>query len=521
MAAFALLIALPGCVSNEGAQSQPSGTEASALFALPDLEVWYTNTGFLEVKQGSPTYQFYKDLVGVGLWQPYVEWNGGKTYQEQLNLRISAGEPPDVFLAINAMELDLAKSGALLDLTDLLPEKAPHLWNLIPQEEWDIVRSYDPSGERHIYMVPQIRNYTLTGGMIRQDWLDKLGLSMPTNQAEFHDVMVAFKEQDPNGNGIADEIPISGRAEAKYLDILFSMYGVSLSGDMPLWDIYGGELTYSGVTQNMRDALEYVSGLYSEGLIDPECLLNDLAAWKEKLASDLCGTYYHWVQASHEYALDTYNATGAQPDWAVMPPISAPGYEGFYTTPQARTSFIVASATADQYAIDSVMLFLDAYGNTELWDEFQYGVEGMHHDVVDGKKALRPNDYATQENRIIRAYEDVTTVDEVAKFLNSIKTTETAWAIDRSIDNLKKTQGYGKQVAGDGLPNSVYDGYPDIFNRTLYVEYASKIITGEYPIEKFDEFVELWYAKGGSEVTKIAREWYALVQNEGETTEAE
>ena len=49
-------------------------------------------------------------------------------------------------------------------------------------------------------------------------------------------------------------------------------------------------------------------------------------------------------------------------------------------------------------------------------------------------------------------------------------------------------------------------------NRTLYVEYASKIITGEYPIEKFDEFVEKWKASGGEAVTKAAREWYARTQ---------
>lgn len=66
-------------------------------------------------------------------------------------------------------------------------------------------------------------------------------------------------------------------------------------------------------------------------------------------------------------------------------------------------------------------------------------------------------------------------------------------------------------MAGDGIPSSIYADYPDINNRTLFVEYATKIITGEYSIDKFDEFVEKWYATGGEEVTKLAREWYASV----------
>ena len=69
-----------------------------------------------------------------------------------------------------------------------------------------------------------------------------------------------------------------------------------------------------------------------------------------------------------------------------------------------------------------------------------------------------------------------------------------------------------KNIAGDGIPASVYNNYPDIQSRSLYIEYATKIIIGEYPIEKFDEFVEKWYATGGEEVTKAAREWYASVK---------
>ena len=91
-------------------------------------------------------------------------------------------------------------------------------------------------------------------------------------------------------------------------------------------------------------------------------------------------------------------------------------------------------------------------------------------------------------------------------------TEEDAWAIEKSIENAREVQKYGKVIAGDGIPATIYDGCDDIENRTLYVEYASKIIAGEWPIEKFDEFVEKWYAAGGEEVTRAAREWYAATQ---------
>lgn len=43
-----------------------------------DLEVWSGNGGgYLGSEKGSATYNFYKDLLGIGIIEPYVEWNGG------------------------------------------------------------------------------------------------------------------------------------------------------------------------------------------------------------------------------------------------------------------------------------------------------------------------------------------------------------------------------------------------------------------------------------------------------------
>ena len=141
MAATAMVVSmLSGCGSSgESGDKGESKKEASA--SDEDIEIWGTNTGYLPVEAGSELYNFYKEKIGVGIVQPYVEWNGGETYLEQLNLRIAAGDMPDIFAPYNGNEAELIESGALLDLTDLLPEKAPHLWESIPEEVWDAVKA--------------------------------------------------------------------------------------------------------------------------------------------------------------------------------------------------------------------------------------------------------------------------------------------------------------------------------------------------------------------------------------------
>ena len=131
---------------------------------------------------------------------------------------------------------------------------------------------------------------------------------------------------------MADEIPTGGRAEARWMGQLFGQYGIAMWEGYPQWDIYDGELTYSAVTKNMRDCLEWMSGLYAEGLLDPETFLNDKAAWDGKINSGVVGIWEHLPQECYNYAENIYNGTGVKPEIAVLPAISAPGYEGYYTS---------------------------------------------------------------------------------------------------------------------------------------------------------------------------------------------
>ena len=132
--------------------------------------------------------------------------------------------------------------------------------------------------------------------------------------------------------------------------------------------------------------------------------------------------------------------------------------------------------------------------------------------MKDGKAVKLPDDKSSQENQLLNPYSTLATLDFTMDLFNSTSSEDSKWAIDQVTRNMQEAQKYAKVIAGDGMPASVYDSFPDINNRTLYVEYATKIILGQYPISKFDEFVDKWNASGGEEVTKRAREWYAKVQ---------
>lgn len=106
----------------------------------------------------------------------------------------------------------------------------------------------------------------------RQDWMDKLNLEMPTNTEELREVLRAFVNEDPNGNGEKDEIGLIG-ATTWNTPVEFALMGMSFQTVKPdFWLSLGADgesVEFSPSTDAYREGLRYIKSLYDEGLIDP------------------------------------------------------------------------------------------------------------------------------------------------------------------------------------------------------------------------------------------------------------
>lgn len=193
---------------------------------------------------------------------------------EKRGLVLSSGEYPDVFFKSAFSATDLAKYGAegvLIPLQDLIRENMPNLTALLDERDaWQYLEDQDGN----IYSLPEIDFQTpgVTVLWINQLWMDNLGLSEPTSLDELHDVLKAFKEQDPNGNGEADEIPLIATSTNTTIELLMPYFDV-ISFDSSTHTALNenNELYYLPTSDVFYDYLEYVTMLYSEGLLDKNC----------------------------------------------------------------------------------------------------------------------------------------------------------------------------------------------------------------------------------------------------------
>ena len=190
-------------------------------------------------------------------------------------------ELPDILWGIDVGEdnyVEFGEDGYFLDLTDFMEdkEKSAPFWNRLEEldeEHQKTVLETLKADDGSYYGLARIEESLVDvidcQMYINQEWLTALNLEMPTDMQSLYNVLVAFKNQDPNGNGKPDEIPLMGCATASgdIVNYLINCF-IYVNNDR-WWNVdENGKLYLPHTTEQYRQALEYVNRLYKEGLLD-------------------------------------------------------------------------------------------------------------------------------------------------------------------------------------------------------------------------------------------------------------
>lgn len=219
-------------------------------------------------------YQEYEKLSGITIKWDMVPTN---VLTEKRNLILTSGEYPDAFHSARFQAQDLmmyGEQGIFIPLNDLIDKYAPNIKRIFAEDP-DLERGLTmPDG--NIYSLPRIFDPAFTSVLagwkfwINQDFLDALGMDEPETLDELYVFLKGVKENDLNGNGIDDEIPLGVRGDGVLFDILKGSFGLGNKGTAHQHvdlDPETNELRFIPTTEEYRALLEYVHKLYSEGLI--------------------------------------------------------------------------------------------------------------------------------------------------------------------------------------------------------------------------------------------------------------
>ncbi|MAG14055.1 MAG: hypothetical protein CMN78_05615 [Spirochaetales bacterium] len=215
----------------------------------------------------------------------------GQEANTKVPLMYSTDDLPDAFINIGASNNnDYGAQELNIPLEDYIAQYAPNVVRVL--EEMPVAKKWATATDGHMYHLPYINlandSRVVYASFIRQQWLESLGMDIPTDLDEFYDLLVAFKTKDPNGNGKADEIPFSVRWQDGISGIRdwFQPFGTT-SAFMGAVKIRGGEVFATTLEPGYKDAVKYLHRLYAEELMDPEVFTYEQTSVNELLSPKL------------------------------------------------------------------------------------------------------------------------------------------------------------------------------------------------------------------------------------------
>lgn len=413
-----------GCSSKGSggtAQSDPSSEEKSAIneTGFPIVDDKMTVTGF------AGKFFANADWNNIKLWQEYekmtnikVQWDTvhKDNLAEKRNLLLAGGDYPEMFYASAFPRADLlkyGKQGAFIPLNDLINQYAPNFKALM--EKYPVIEKGITMPDGNIYGLPtlydpEFRSVLYGTPWVKTEWLTKLGLQEPQTLDEFYDMLKAFKEKDPNGNGQKDEYAWGGVGTAGIVNYLRGSFGLNYHGTSNInvdTDPASGKVRFIPTDPRYKELLQFVNKLYKDGLLEQDIMSVKSTEVDAKGVEGLLGV----VDNVDPVAI--YNQEG----YVGLPVLKGPhGDQMFSATgsPLGNIGMFVLTDKAKNpaalirwmdyfYSDEGIRMFFmgwkdetykeDAAGNVDYVDEIKNNPEGLNLDQAVGQYLIWPGGY--------------------------------------------------------------------------------------------------------------------------------
>lgn len=405
---------LTGCGSNEEASSNAaqSGTEADANSnAGTDAEAPAEKTGSISVmvydRGNMPTEE---GTLNDNRWTTWIRENAPVAEiefvtipkaeaPETMQMLFAAGEAPDVLPNYEPF-LPFVVNGMVMEISDDMLAKMPNYSMLL--EKYPMMRKSGSVDGQLMYFTKFsniMPNHTV---VIRKDWLDNLGLSLPTTPEEFYDVIYAFTYDDPDGNGQDDTWGINMTTDAQR--VLSHMYGFPNPQKYALDS--NGELYYAW------DRIEAWLG-FCKQIVDNKCVNPDFLTMKgdDDQADFLSGKIGIYISGRFTNAsrLNLFTSfKEAYPD-ATLDTFALPATEfGQYTAYANGGASTVGFLNSECEDVDAALAYVDWLYSAETSEYLFYGEDGVYNKkdeygtyaIVDAEKNAKEFDWASDYNII-------------------------------------------------------------------------------------------------------------------------
>lgn len=501
-----------GTVYDLGGLKLPICDPGSVSLTYMGNDTWCADVSY---NDGTAVQKEIENRTGV-----HIEWDTYSSDVETvLQTRLASLEGLPDMVEIPPFDSNVgvdtySSNGVLIPLNDLIKEYAPNIQALF--NKYPALEAMCTSSDGNIYALAgwwgDINDYVPDYLYIRQDWLDNLGLEMPETVDELYDVLVAFKEQDANGNGNPDdEIPMATKNGIKQLYYLMTGFGYDTNS---LWYTDdNGEVHYAAVEDQYKDMLAFLNKCYSEGLISDDL---DGTLLTQNITEDKVGIVCHDPADNMASSDDLALTSNPECDYEFMPVLQANENGTARMTKRGLTWHYYGITSACENPETAIQWIDYVYASEDGLMLYNYGIEGMSYEY-DADGNIQFTDLITNNETYTSAFSALRSIgawptyfinDSGEAFMKIFEGTKVETACKDAHGNMEDPF---PEMLGTAEESEVYTSvWPDL--STYLDEMFTAFVIGTESLDNFDKYVETAYSMGMQDIIDIKGAQYARYQ---------
>ena len=318
-----------------------------------------------------------------------VEWQQiTADWDQKKSVMFAGGDIPDILVKATVTTDFATYNGLFENLAPYIDSgEMPNVAKMFEDHPELRVLSTDENGA--IYGIPNYRSlWPRTNRVlyINKTWLDNLGLQVPTTMDELEEVLIAFKNEDPNGNGdTKDEIPLDFSGFPTFMP---GCLGVPMMNESDGYFVEDGKVKNYRVDERYKTFMIWLQKLYGEGLINEEVITQDYSKF-QSLARGEGSTAKVGVTLGWESG-DRFG-TGVADQYLPLPALKPHAdsdenevYWGYYSDNNSVNAATVALSANCKNKAEAVK-FIDAFYAEDM------GIQVLFGGMNDVDKCLQDN----------------------------------------------------------------------------------------------------------------------------------
>lgn len=511
-----LCLALAGLLLTAGltACTPPDlGLEVDKTITDKQLDYTFYAHGLGVYTDDNPIIQKWEEMFNIK-----ISFEGASAdWMETLALRVNANDLPDFFFFVpndtSYMEAyaNFVKKEMVLPISDFITEEeTPNLYALINLQEYK-----DLYIDGKLYFIPSPNTSYNNTIYVRQDWLDNLGLEQPTTIEEFEEVLRAFTQDDPDGNGKNDTYGMAASKVFEWLSFFKNSFGVT-----PGWSKdANGVWQLDAFTSQYTDYLTWMAGLYQKGYIKNEFFLYTDEESVQDFQNGKCGIMQY--NGGRNAGGLTYTMAKLDKD-AVVDVLPMPN--GVTTGAYCMNGdwwggWSIAYDCEEPYRL---VKFLDYLYSEEGNLERLHGLKDVHYKINDEGEVeplfearIRDGGFGLSEDGAPRDLFNIGAYwGSNFKIVNGKLTDNTSSSIYRNVELAEKSNYYAQNFQRRNFPMDTMSlgveyasTYAKVYDQI--VTYSIRIISGTMSVEKgVQTMKEKAEANGYAKIQKIIADAY-------------